>query len=126
MQISRGAHDFSASRKYNTALPPPRRMSLSFRAPGIRANRTRLWRRTACERFADNSIATANVRTRHSTTYGVIIGSAPVPGAARLGPVMLRPYRDWNAGWRERSCYPKRPACIQFIHEGSRGETHVE
>src|ERR1700733_324583 len=94
MKFSRDAHQFQASGKYNTPLLRPRRVAPATVDSWIPAGRRRVFGGSyGGAQSADNFIATTNVRRRLSTTSGVTIGTAPVPGATRHGSVMPRPCR---------------------------------
>src|SRR5271168_2823473 len=123
MRISRGAHQFQASGKYNTPLPhPPRTTPLprnhaympaadAFSRAGTRAH---------------NPPITLWLQPMFARDFPLLLGllSAPLPSLER--PVVAPSCHAWTAGWRETSCYPNRAACIQFLHQDSRGESHVE
>src|ERR1700733_1373818 len=106
MQISRGAHGFGLAK----SITPHGRMRGAGPSPRGRAQ------------SADNLIDTTNVRTRLSTTSGVIIGTAPVPGAARRGQQRLagigRP-AGANLHATEIARHASNPST------GARGENHM-
>lgn len=110
MQISRGTNGTLTSR---SITPGPVSGSLSSHRAGS----------TGTLRAANNSKDTQNVPARLSTTSGVIIGTAPVPGAARRGGSNARPGQQ--VGEKVFATESARRASKR-LKPGSAGEGHVE